>query len=85
VRGEPGDLVPQTLRLNDGNLLRNALVGVKVERKTVVILLDDDPGGLLDGLGTNATYEGETPESVRRCETASSRVKSARQRMHSFG
>jgi len=50
VRGVPGDLVAKTLRRNDGNLIADSLVGLKVEREFGVVSLDDDFGRLLDGL-----------------------------------
>ena len=37
-------------------LLNDPLVGVKIEVQLGVVLLDDDPGGLLDCLGANATH-----------------------------
>ena len=37
-------------------LLNDPLVGVKVEVQLGVVLLNDDLGGLLDGLGTDTTH-----------------------------
>ena len=51
-------LVAEALRGDDGNLIADALVGLKVERQAGVVPLDDDLGGLLDGLGANATHFG---------------------------
>jgi hypothetical protein len=51
----PGNLVAQALAGDDGNLLGNALVGVKVQRQAGVVLLDDEAGSLLHGLGAHAT------------------------------
>ena len=53
-RGEASDLVPEALRLDDRHLLAHALVGVEIQRQPVVILLDDDPAGLLYRLRANA-------------------------------
>ena len=50
------DLVAQALGSNDGNLITDALVGLEVECQAGVVPLNDDLGGLLDGLGTNATH-----------------------------
>ena len=55
----PGDLVPQFLGGDDGDLLTYPLVGVEVEGETGVVLLDDDPSGLLDGLGPDTTLKHE--------------------------
>ena len=52
-------LVAQTLASNDGNLIADALVGLEVEGELGVVSLNDDLGGLLDGLGTNATHFGD--------------------------
>lgn len=54
---EAGNLVAQTLAGDDGDLLADLLVDVKVHRQAGVVLLDDHPRGLLNGLGTNATLE----------------------------
>ena len=51
-------LVAQPLRRNDGDLIADALVGLKIERELWVVALDDDLGRLLDGLGANATHLG---------------------------
>ena len=37
-------------------LLNNPLVSVEIEVQLGVVLLDDDPGGLFDCLGANATH-----------------------------
>ena len=37
-------------------LLNNPLVSVEIEVQFGVVLLDDDPGGLFDCLGANATH-----------------------------
>jgi hypothetical protein len=58
VRGEPGDLVAKTLGGDDGDILRDALVGGEVERQARVVLLDDDARGLeieTDGEGRSAS------------------------------
>jgi hypothetical protein len=49
-------LVAQALGGNDGNLIADALVGLEVESQLGVVTLNDDLGGLLDSLGTNATH-----------------------------
>ena len=56
-RGEACNLVAEALALNDSNLLAHALVGGEVHRQPAIILLDDDPGGLLDGLGAHTTLQ----------------------------
>jgi hypothetical protein len=48
-------LVPQTLGGDDGDLIANTLVGLEVEGELGVVPLDDDLGGLLDGLGSNCS------------------------------
>jgi hypothetical protein len=50
------NLVPETLRRDDGNLIADPLVGLKVQRELWVVPLNDDLGGLLDGLGSDATH-----------------------------
>jgi hypothetical protein len=78
VGGVSGNLVPQALRGNDGNLglrvslpwlaachcvcpylIADALVGLEVERQLGVVTLNDDLGGLLDGLCSDATHFGD--------------------------
>jgi hypothetical protein len=56
IRRVVADLVAQALGSNDGDLIADALVGLKVESETGVVPLNDDLGGLLDSLGTNATH-----------------------------
>ncbi len=53
---ESGDLVPQWLGGDEGHFFDDALVRVEVQRQLGVVLFDDDPGGLLHGLGTDATH-----------------------------
>lgn len=45
-----GDLVPKALGGNDGDFIADALVGLEVESELRVVSLNDDLGGLLDGL-----------------------------------
>lgn len=58
VGGVAGNLVAEALGGDDGNLVADALVGLKVEGQARVVTLDDDLGGLLDGLGADATHVG---------------------------
>jgi hypothetical protein len=58
VGGVAGNLVAQALGGNDSDLITDTLVGLEIERKPWVISLDHNLGGLLDGLGTNATHFG---------------------------
>jgi hypothetical protein len=44
------NLVAKALRRNDSDLITKALVGLEVQRQLRVVALDDDLGGLLDGL-----------------------------------
>lgn len=44
------DLVAEALRRNYGDFIAKALVGLEVQRELGVVTLDDDLGGLLDGL-----------------------------------
>lgn len=50
-------LVAEALRGNDGDLIADSLVGLEIEGQLRVVSLNDDLGGLLDGLGTNATHD----------------------------
>ena len=43
-------LVSQSLAGNDGDFIAESLVGFEVESELWVVALDDDFGGLLDGL-----------------------------------
>ncbi len=47
---EAAYLIPKTLRRNYSDLIADALVGLEVEGELGVVSLDDDFGGLLDGL-----------------------------------
>jgi hypothetical protein len=51
-----GDLVPERLGGNKSHLLDDSLVDIEVQGQLGVVLLDDDLGGLLHGLGTDATH-----------------------------
>lgn len=50
VRGVTGNLVAETLGGNDGDLIAKTLVGLEVQGELGVVTLNDDLGGLLDGL-----------------------------------
>lgn len=77
-------LVAQALGGNDGNLIADALVGLEVESQLGVVTLNDDLGGLLDSLGTNATHfcgmcvGGRG--GCRRCKSCSRRAFEKRER-----
>lgn len=58
MRGVTGNLVAEALGGNDGNFIADALVGLEVEGQAGVVTLNDDLGGLLDGLGADATHFG---------------------------
>lgn len=58
VGGVTGNLVAKALGSDDGDLIADALVGLEVEGQAGVVPLNDDLGGLLDSLGTNATHFG---------------------------
>lgn len=58
-----GHLIAQSLGWNDGYLIANTLVCLKVEREARVVFLDDDTRGLLDCLGANATLEKKNGDS----------------------
>lgn len=50
-------LVAESLGSNDGDLITDSLVGLEIESQLWVISLDNDLGGLLNSLGTNATHD----------------------------
>jgi len=50
-------LVAETLGSNDCDLIADSLIGLEIEGQLGVVSLNDDLGGLLDGLGTNATHD----------------------------
>lgn len=52
------DLVAQALGGDDGDLIADSLVGLEVESELGVVSLNDDLGGLLNCLRTNATHVG---------------------------
>jgi hypothetical protein len=64
--GISGDLVAETLGGDDGNLVANSLVGLEVQGQLGVVPLNDDLGGLLDSLCSNATHVGDWWWLVRR-------------------
>lgn len=49
-RWRDANLVAKTLGGNDGDFIAKTLVGLEVERQLGVVTLNDDLGGLLDGL-----------------------------------
>lgn len=59
MRDIAGYLVPKVFAGDDGDFLSHALVGVEVITQARVVLLDDDPGRLLHGLGANAALKVE--------------------------
>lgn len=59
MSGVSGNLVPQALGGNDRDLIADPLVGLEVQRQLGVVTLNDDLGGLLDGLGTDTTHDGD--------------------------
>ena len=56
VSDETSDLISQTLRGDDGDLLDHAFIRVKVQRELGVVFLDDLTRRLLDGFRTNTTH-----------------------------
>lgn len=52
------NLVAEALGSDNGDLIADALVGLEVQGELRVVPLNDDLGGLLNGLGTNATHVG---------------------------
>lgn len=52
--GESSDFITHTLGGGDSYLINYTLVGVEVESKTSVVLLDDSACTFLYGLGTNS-------------------------------
>jgi len=64
VGGEARDLVAHALGGGDGDLVDEALVRVEVEGEAGVVLLDDGPGGLLDGLGADSLRRREKERST---------------------
>jgi hypothetical protein len=54
--GVETNLVAQALRGNNGNLIAEALVGLEIEGEAGVVPLNDDLGGLLDCLRSDATH-----------------------------
>lgn len=55
--GETGNLVTETLGVNDGDFIKDLLVDLEIESKTRVVLLDNNTGCLLDSLSSNATLQ----------------------------
>lgn len=51
-------LVAQALAGNHSDLITDALVGLEVKGELWVVTLNDDLGGLLHGLGADATHFG---------------------------
>ena len=51
-------LVAETLGSNDCDLIADSLVGLEIESQLGVVPLNDDLGGLLNGLGANASHVG---------------------------
>jgi len=64
----PSNLIAQLLARNDCNLLTYPLVGVEVQCQTCVILLNDHPCRLLDGLCSNSTRLHRTTKVQYACK-----------------
>lgn len=54
--GVSSNLVSKTLGSDDSDLITDTLVGLEVEGEAGVVSLDDDLGGLLDGLSSDSTH-----------------------------
>ena len=59
VGGVPGDLVSKPLRLDDGHVVAQTLVGVEVQGHSVVVLLYDGAACALNSLRPNTTLRRE--------------------------
>ena len=70
-RREAGNLVAQALGLDVRHLIADALVGVKIERKLLIVLLNKHTRCTLDGLRTDASLQrtdwSEWRVSLRGC------------------
>lgn len=65
VSGESGNLVPQSLGWDDGDLIDDPLVGVEVDGvQSRVVLLDEHPGGSLGCLGADSTLKEAVSEAA---------------------
>ena len=53
VGDETSDLISHSLGRNDCHLAGDALVGVKIQRQTRIVLLDNDSRRLLDGFSSD--------------------------------
>ncbi len=53
--GETGNLVAEALAWDYSDFTGKTLVGLEIEGKTRIVLLDEDTTGLLNGLGTDTT------------------------------
>ena len=58
VGDEASNLVPRGLVRDESHFFDDPLVDVEVQGQLGVVLLDDDPGGLLDSLGADAAHPG---------------------------
>lgn len=58
LSGSSANLVAKALRGDNSDLIAYSLVGLEVERQLRIVALNDDLGGLLDSLCTNATHFG---------------------------
>eukprot|EP00467_Chlorarachnion_reptans_P024516 CAMPEP_0114500120 /NCGR_PEP_ID=MMETSP0109-20121206/7788_1 /TAXON_ID=29199 /ORGANISM="Chlorarachnion reptans, Strain CCCM449" /LENGTH=145 /DNA_ID=CAMNT_0001677747 /DNA_START=320 /DNA_END=757 /DNA_ORIENTATION=+ len=56
VSGEPGDLVPQALGRDGGDLLNNALVDMEIHGQALVVPFDDLARGALHEFCTDASH-----------------------------
>ncbi len=64
--GEPSNLVPEALGGDDSNLIANLLVGLEIQSQTGVVLFNNEPGGLFDCLGSDATLKEKKALGTRR-------------------
>ena len=58
--GEASNLISKPLGLDDCHLLCHSLVGVEIKSEPVVIFLNNNAGGLLHSLGSDATLGKQT-------------------------
>ena len=54
--GETSDLISHSLGRDHGDLFDNLLVGIEIDGKLEVVLLNNLPGGSLDQVSSDATH-----------------------------
>ena len=68
------DLISESLRLDDRDVIDDSLVGVEITSEFTVVSLDDGLGCSLNSLGSNSSLYSENIQKTARASSCSSQA-----------